>query len=72
MKAILQYGQFTSMIELPNFRPEIAIMKPQDELSFVSLEDRFDPAEVTTHALIFRVETQLNEDMWLYKFIREQ
>lgn len=70
MKAILQYGQFTMMLEVPKHQYTISIMKPHDELSYVplglSVIDELKPSR-----LEFRIEKQLSEDIWLYRFTGE-
>jgi len=70
VKAILQYGQFTMMLEMPNRYPTINIMKPQDELSFVPL-DESTLTEVKPSRLEFRFIKQLTEDICLYEFVSE-
>ncbi len=70
MKAILQYGQFTMMLEVPKHQYTISIMKPQDAPSYVPL----DPStidELKTSRLEFRIDKELTEDIWLYRFVGE-
>lgn len=72
MKAILQYGQFTHLIEVPdnNASPTIQVMKPMDEPSFVPLPT-VAPDTVEASRLEFRYDKRLDDQFSLYKFVRE-
>ncbi len=70
MKAILQYGQFTAMIELPEVRHTVSIVKPFEALSFAPLTEQ-DLSKPIMGRLDFRIEKQLSEDIWLYTFVSE-
>lgn len=72
MKAILQYGQFTHLIEVADndARPTIQIMKPIDEPSFVPLPT-VAPETIESSRLEFRYDKRLDDQFYLYKFVRE-
>lgn len=70
MKAILEYGKFTCLIELPQVLPEIRIMKPTDAITFVP-QDVPDVTEVHTKLLEFSYARQLDGEYHLYRFWRE-
>lgn len=70
MKAILEYGKFTCLIELPEILPEVRIMKPMDAISFTP-QDIPDVSEVDTKLLEFRYARQLDNRYHLYRFERE-
>ncbi len=69
MKAILKYGQFTSMIELPNLLPSVRIMKPSESVSL--MPEPIDVTEVKNYGLEFRYVRRLDDDIHLYEFDRE-
>lgn len=70
MKAILEYGRFTAMIELLEVRHIVSIMKPLESISFVPLTEQ-DLSKPTMGRLDFRIDKQLSDDIWLYKFDSE-
>ena len=69
MKAILKYGQFTSMIELPNIVPSVRIMKPSEGISL--MPEPVDVSEVKSYGLEFRYVRRLDDDIHLYEFNNE-
>ena len=75
MIALLQYGQFTAMIQLPGTDPQytVAVMKPMEELSLLPLDDKeFGKTDLDkTTRLEFRLKDRLRDDIWLYEFIGE-
>lgn len=71
MKAILQYGQFSAMIELPERLLTVSIMKPMDSPSILPLETTLASTEVMPSRLEFRLREQLTDDYWLYEFVGE-
>lgn len=70
MRAILKYGQFTAMIDLPEARPIVSIMKPPDTVSFLPLPEQ-DLDKPTTARLDFRFREELYEGICLYEFDSE-
>lgn len=71
MKAILKYGQFSAMIQLPKVLPTVAILKPMDDLvSFVPYE-AIDPSIDPPKRLQFRIRDRLADDIYLYEFESE-
>lgn len=71
MKAILKYGQFTSMIELPRLLPTIHIMKPHEAPSYLPLEELPDVRENKSIMLKFLFRKRLSDDIYLYEFESE-
>jgi len=71
MKAILEYGQFTTMIQLPTILPEVSVIKPPQGISLLPIQEVVDVTEVTSHRLDFRFKQQLTDDLVVYTFERE-
>jgi hypothetical protein len=72
MIAILQYGQFTSQVQIPGNEPRytVHVIKPMEDISFVPLED-MDMSTVSKNILEFKLKDRLNKDIWLYEFVGE-
>lgn len=73
MKAILKYGQFTAMIELPHMLPMVSVMKPMDAISVMPLteEEIADVTRKKIYRLDFRYIKRLDDDIHLYEFEAE-
>lgn len=71
MKAILQYGQFTCMIQISTVLPTISIFKPLEQVSLLPMEELFTPSEIKLSRLEFKYSERLSADVLIYKFERE-
>lgn len=72
MKAILKYGQFTHMVELPEVRPVVYIPKPADAPTAVAIPEGEAPNLYETSKLTFVYKKQLYGDIHIYEFEREE
>ena len=71
MKALLKYGNFTALIELPEKMYKVSVMKPQESLSLVPLTENQIADLTKAMRLDFIVRDRLTEDIWLYEFESE-
>lgn len=71
MKAILNYGQFSTMINISEVRDTISIHKPI-EINWLPLEEFNKIDTETKYILEFGLKDRLNDDIWLYEFVGEK
>lgn len=73
MKALLRYGNFTDLIELPRELPSISIVEPMDmlaigEKTFMPTEEYTPDTTLELHYLKFRYKKRLSDNIVLYEF----